>query len=324
MNKRKVVITDYWYETLDEEKTVFARLEGLELEAYHCKDEDRLPKLVRDADAVIVQFAPITRKVIESMQRCKVIVRYAIGVDNIDIAAATERGIYVVNVPDYCIDEVSDHAIALLMALNKKLFVLNRSVHEGKWDYTVSKPLFALRGRTLGLVGFGRIPMMVAEKMRAFGMEILCYDPYIKPETASECGVEKVELDALMQRSDFISVHCPLNDETRHLIGGHELSLMKRTAFLINTARGAVVDEAALAAALQSGAIAGAGLDVLEHEPISKGSPLLGLDNVILTPHNGWYSEDATLALQRKVAEEAARVLEGGVPKNLVNKSLLK
>ncbi len=324
MSGRKVVITDYWYENLDQEKAVLAQLEDVALEAYHCKQEERLPALVKDADVVIVQFAPMTKKVIDSMTRCKLIVRYAIGVDNIDVQAATAKGIYVANVPDYCIDEVSDHAIALIFALSKKLHVLDASVRSGTWDYTVSKPLYNLRGKTLGLVGFGRIPISVADKMKAFGMKILCHDPYIGEEQAASHGVEPTGLDELLQRADFVSVHCPLNAGTRHLIGEKQLKLMKPTAFLVNTARGAVVDEAALIAALQDGRIAGAGLDVLEHEPLSCDSPLLKLQNVILTPHSAWYSEDAVSALQRMVAEEAARVLNGNPPSNPINKELLK
>lgn len=319
----KVVITDYWYETLDMEKAEFAKLPGLELSENHCKDEAALCELVRDADAVVCQFAPITRRVIESMEKCRLIVRYAIGVDNIDLDAATEKGIYVCNVPDYGIDEVSNHAIALLMALAKKLIPLSASVKEGKWDYVVTKPLYRMAGKTLGLVGFGRIPSMVARKMSGFGLDIIAYDPYIPAHIAAEAGVRLVELDELLKASDYVSIHCPLNAQTRHLISRRELALMKPTAILINTARGAVVDEAALIEALQNGVIASAGLDVLENEPIRTDNPLLKMDNVIVTPHNAWYSEDATLTLQRMVGEEVVRVLSGNPPKNLVNKKAL-
>lgn len=320
----KVVITDYWYETLENEKRILSELDGVVLEAHHCKNEEALCGLVKDADAVIVQFAPITRRVIQSMERCKVIVRYAIGVDNIDLDAATEKGIYVANVPDYSIDEVSNHAIALMMALAKKLIPLAASVKQGKWDYTVTKPLYRMRGQTLGLVGFGRIPYMVAEKMRGFGLKIVAYDPFVNPEIARKLGVELVSLKELLEISDYVSVHCPLTKDTYHLLSEPEFHLMKPSAILINTARGPIIEEAALVAALRQGEIAAAGLDVLEEEPIRPDSPLLRMDQVIVTPHNAWYSEDAVATLQCSVAEEVARVLTGNQPKNLVNKAVLE
>lgn len=320
----KVVITDYWYETLENERRILSALDGLVLETHHCKDEQALCGLVEDADAVIVQFAPITRRVIGCMKRCKVIVRYAIGVDNIDLDAATQKGIYVANVPDYSIDEVSNHAIALMMALAKKLMPLAASVKQGKWDYTVTKPLYRMRGQTLGLVGFGRIPCMVAEKMRGFGLKILAYDPYVKPETARKLGVELVSLEALLESADYVSVHCPLTKDTYHLLGEAEFHRMKPSAILINTARGPIVEEKALVAALRQGEIAAAGLDVLEQEPVCPDSPLLQMDNVIVTPHNAWYSEDAVTTLQCSVAEEVVRVLTGNAPKHLVNRAVLE
>lgn len=320
----KVVITDYWYENLDEEKKIFAAVKGLQLEAHHCKDEEQLCRLVRDADAVIVQFAPMTQRVIDSMGKCRIIVRYAIGVDNIDLDAATAKGIYVANVPDYSIDEVSNHAITLLMALSKKLIPLAASVKAGLWDYTISKPLYRMRDKTLGLIGFGRIPCMVAEKMRGFGVNIQCYDPYIRKDLADKYGVMPVSLQTLLETSDYISVHCPLTKETYHMLNRDAFARMKNTALLINTARGPIVEEAALLEALQNQRIAGAALDVVEHEPIQKDSALLTLDNVIVTPHNAWYSEDAIATLQRSVAEEVVRVLTGHRPKNLVNKAVLE
>lgn len=316
----KVVITDYLYENLNEEKAVLAAVPDLVLEDYQCKDEDKLCQIVEDADVVVVQFAPITRKVIESMKHCRLIVRYAIGVDNIDIPAATERGIWVANVPDYGIDEVSTHAIALLLAASRKLIPLANSVKEGEWNYTPVKPVFRLCGKTLGLVGFGRIPMMVAEKMAGFGLKIQCFDPYVSADKMREKGVEQVDLDMLLRTSDFISLHCPLTDSTKHMINREAFAKMKPTAVLINTARGPVVEEAALIEALQQGKIFAAGIDVVEKEPIDVNNPLLHMDNVIVTPHTAWYSEDAIRTLQRSVAEEAYRVLTGQAPKNAVNK----
>lgn len=320
----KVVVTDYWYESLENEKRILSALNDVDFEAHHCKDEDTLCDLVKDADAVIVQFAPITRRVIYAMEKCKVIVRYAIGVDNIDLDAATERGIYVANVPDYSIDEVSNHAIALLMAMTKKLVPLVSSVKEGKWDYTITKPLYRMRGKTLGLVGFGKIPFMVAEKMKGFGLKIIAYDPYVNPDIPAKLGVELVSLEALLRNSDYVSVHCPLTKDTHHLLGEEAFGMMKSSALLVNTARGPIVDELALIKALKDGKIAGAALDVIEKEPINPESPLLQMDNVIVTPHNAWYSEDAVVTLQCSVAEEVVRVLTGNLPKNLVNKAVLE
>lgn len=315
----KVVITDYWYESLANEQRILSALPDVKLEAYHCKEEETLCRLVADADAVIVQFAPITARIIASMKHCKLIVRYAIGVDNIDLEAAAAKGIYVANVPDYSIDEVSDHAIALIFALTKKLFPLAASVRAGKWDYTVSKPLYRLRGKTLGLISFGRIAQMVARKMAAFGVKVLCYDPYISPQYVESCNVRAVDLETLLESSDFLSVHCPLTKQTHHLLNAAAFERMKPSAILINTARGGVIDTEALVEALKSSRLAGAGLDVVEQEPIQADNPLLQLENVILTPHNAWYSEEAIVDLQCKVAQEVVRVLSGKKPLHPVN-----
>lgn len=314
------MITDYLYESLQEERSILSKLDDVVLMDYQCKDEAALCQIVRDAEVVIVQFAPITRRVIESMEKCRLIVRYAIGVDNIDIPAATERGIWVANVPDYSIDEVSNHAITLLLAASKKLIPLTQSVKQGQWSHVPIKPTFRLRGKTLGLIGFGRIPSMVAEKMRDFGLCIQCFDPYIDPAKMESAGVRPVSFDTLLETSDFISVHCPLTESTRHMINREAFQKMKPTAVLVNTARGPVVDEKALVEALQEGRIFAAGIDVTEQEPVDIYSPLLTMDNVILTPHTAWYSEDAIKTLQRSVAEEAERVLMGERPKNPVNK----
>lgn len=315
---KKAVIVDYYYESIQQERQ-FIEAEGALLEDYHCKTEDEVIAVAADADVVIVQFAPMTRRVIEHLRKCKMIVRYAIGVDNIDLAAATERGIYVVNVPDYSIDEVSNHAIALLMSLARKITEMNAAVHQGVWNHIAFKPLYRLEGSTLGLIGLGRIPSLVAKKMGNFGLRILAYDPFVSKEYADSLGVELVSLEALAAESDHISIHCPLNDSTRHLVDEKFLHAMKPTAILVNTARGAVVSEEALVKALQEGTISGAAVDVTETEPLQEGHPLLALNNVIITPHVAWYSEQAVLSLQRKVAEETVRVLRGERPLHVVN-----
>ncbi|TQI66593.1 C-terminal binding protein [Clostridium sp. KNHs216] len=315
----KVVITDFEYPNVDQETKIITE-SGAQLQACHLKTEEEIIAAVRDAEAVIVQYAVITRKIIDHMQNCKMIIKYGIGVNNIDSAAATEKGIYVCNVPDYGVDEVSNHAIALLLALAKKLPVITKALRGGDWGYTSAVPLFRLAGSTLGLVGLGRIPSLVAKKMSGFGMRILAFDPYMTPEAARERGAELVDFETLCRESDFISIHCPLTDSTTHLFDEKAFALMKKTAFLINTARGPVIDEQALVQALKSGKIAGAGLDVFESEPISQKSELLRMENVIATPHCAWYSEEAISTLQRKVAEEVVNVLGGNPPFNRTNK----
>lgn len=319
MGKLKVVISDYYYEDLEMERRELAQIPEVELFDYHCKTEEEVIERAGDADILIVQFAPITRKVIEHLEKCRLIVRYAIGVDNIDVEAATERGIYVANVPDYSLDEVSNHAVALLMASVKKLPALAQHVKEGRWDYSLVKPLYRMEGKTLGLVGFGRIPALVAEKMSGFHLHIVAYDPYVDSRTAQRAGVELVDLDTLLKESDYISVHCPLTENTRGMFDRTAFGKMKQTAFFINTARGGVVCEAALVEALEQGELAGAALDVCEREPITPENPLLHMENVIVTPHVAWYSEEAVKSLQKKVAEEAVRVLRGEKPLHPVN-----
>lgn len=318
MNKPKVVITDYYYESIHQEAAVMAEM-GAELLDYHCQTEDEVIAVASDCDALICQFAPITRRVIESLTRCRVIVRYAIGVDNIDVAAAEEHGIYVCNVPDYGIDEVSNHAIALLLDCAKKLTYLAGQVKQGNCSYTIVKPLFRMEGKTLGLMGFGRIPRLVAKKVAGFGVHIIAYDPMMNEEQARELGVTPVSFDQLLRESDYLSVHCPLTADTHHLFNEAAFRAMKPTAIFINTARGGVVKEEDLIRALEQGEIAMAGIDVTETEPIPVGHPLLKLDNAVVTPHAAWYSEEAVQSLQLKAAQEAARVLMGQPPLNPVN-----
>lgn len=319
----KVVISDFEYTNVDQETKIITEF-GAELQACHSKTEEEIIAAVKDADAVIVQYANITKNIINHMQRCKMIIKYGIGVNNIDSEAATAKGIYVCNVPDYGVDEVSNHAIALLMALAKKLPVITKALRGGDWGYTSTVPLFRMAGSTLGLVGLGRIPSMVAQKMSGFGMRILAFDPYMSPETAKKRGVELVDFETLCRESDFISIHCPLTDSTTHIFNEKAFENIKKTAYIINTARGPVIEEKALIEALKSGKIAGAGLDVYENEPISQDNELLKMDNVIATPHCAWYSEAAIFTLQRKVAEEVVNVLKGNRPYNCTNQAVLK
>lgn len=318
MKKQKVVVTDYYYENLRQEREIIEGI-GAELVEFQCKTEDEVIAAAAGCDALICQFAPITSRVIQTLTQCKVIVRYAIGVDNIDLSAAEQQGIYVCNVPDYGIDEVSNQAIALLMDCAKKLTYLANQVKQGNCSYTLVKPLYRMEGKTLGLVGFGRIPRLVAKKMSAFGLKILAYDPFMDHQAAQQLGVTPVELNKLLQKSDYISVHCPLNQETYHLFDRDAFRQMKPTAIFINTSRGAVVKEEDLIWALEQSEISMAGIDVTETEPIPADHPLLKLDNAVVTPHAAWYSEEAIQSLQMKAAQEVARVLSGQAPQNPVN-----
>ncbi|MEE8884972.1 MAG: C-terminal binding protein [Eubacteriales bacterium] len=319
----KVVITDYEYDNIDNEKKIIAEA-GFDLYAYQCNSEDELIEKCRDADGVIVQYCEITARVIDAMEHCRIIIKYGIGVNNIDSAAATRKGIYVCNVPDYGVDEVSNHAITMIMMLSKKMIRITNSLRAGTWGYQCVEPLYRFRNKTLGLVGFGRIPRMVAEKMKNFGLEIVAYDPYVPEKAAQDLGVKLVDFDTLVKMSDYISVHCPLTDDTTHLFNRGVFQKMKNTACIVNTARGPIVDQEDLIEALKNGEIAGAGLDVYEKEPITKDNPLLQMDNVICTPHCAWYSEDAIVAVQSGAAKEVVNVLQGNMPWHAVNMTALK
>ena len=318
MKKFKVVVTDYEFATLAPEKEVLDKV-GVEFVAVQCRTEEEVIEAAKDADGIINQYAPITRKVIENLNNCKVISRYGVGVNTIDVDAATEHGIIVGNVTDYCMDEVSDHAFALIMACARKVVLLNDAVKNGNWDYKVSVPIYRLRGRVLGLIGLGRIPQSLAAKAQAFGIKVVAFDPFVPAHVAEGLNVELLDLNELCAQADFISVHAPLIDSTKGMIGEEQFNVMKKEAFIVNTARGPVIDEKALITALQEGKIAGAGLDVLEEEPIQADNPLLKMDNVILNPHVAWYSEEAELELKRKTAGNVADVLSGFYPTYLFN-----
>ena len=284
------VIADYDFPSTDVERRVLGTA-GIDLVVGQCRTEEETIELCAEADGIILQYAPLTRRVIESLQRCRVISRYGVGVDTVDVAAATERGIWVANVPNFSTVEVAEHTLALLLALSRRLFVLDDLVHKGGWStigamgHTVP-----LVDQTLGLVGFGAIARAVAFRARALGLRVLTYSPRTPVEVAHEYGVEQASLGDLLARADFVSLHCPLTAETRHIVDATALRQMRPSAWVINTARGQLVDQPALVEALRAGRIAGAALDVLEHEPIPPGDPLLGMRNVILTPHSAFYS----------------------------------
>lgn len=296
---------------------------GFEFRQGQCVTEDQVIDFAQDADAVIAQYAPLTRRAIAGLPRCRVITRYGIGVDNVDVPAASEYGVWVTNVPGFCKIELTEHTLALILSFARRLSRLDRSVHRGEWETIGNmRPTRRLDRLTLGLVGFGQVSREIAPRARAFGLRIIATAPHTTAETMAEFGVTKVTLDELLAESDFVSLHLPLTAETRHLINAERLARMKPSAYLINTARGPIVDETALIAALQEGRLAGAGLDVLEKEPPPATSPLLAMENVVITPHAAYYSDDALDLLQRSVAEEVVRVLKGEPPRSPVNPQL--
>ena len=318
--KAKVVITDYVWESLDVEKKT---LEGLaDLVALKTKKPEEFLPQAADCDALLNTYAgPSTAEVMAGMPKCRIIARYGIGVDTIDLEAATRAGIIVTNNPTYCIEEVAEHTLALLLACARKIAFYDRMVRAGRWEVPPGKPLYRLAGRTLGLVGFGNIARQVAVRAAAFGMRVLYADPFVKEGQFAEPG-KKVELDALLAGSDFVSLHPPLTPETRKMMNDAAFSKMKPSAFVINCARGPVIDTEALVRALDAKKIAGCALDTTDPEPLPDPHPLRGRENVIVAPHVAWYSEQAMAGLQAGAPGEVRRVLSGEWPVNVVNKAV--
>lgn len=317
----KVLITDYYYPSLNEETKVFADT-GIDILDANgkCQNENDVINYGREADALIVQFVPINRKIIENLPKCKVIARYAIGLDIIDIKAATEKKIMVANVPDYCINEVADHALTLMLAITRKLGIALREVAKGNWNYAMTAPIRRYSEMSLGLISFGNIARNFASKAKIFGFKkIRVFDPYILNKEAYK-DYEFVSLNTLLKESDVISIHAPSTAETKHMINRDTLSMMKEGAFLINTSRGALIDEKALIEALKTGKLGGVGLDVLEDEKAILENQILTFPNVIVTPHMAWYSVESIAELQRKVAEQVKQALLQGKPSNWCNK----
>jgi D-3-phosphoglycerate dehydrogenase / 2-oxoglutarate reductase len=315
----KVLVTDYAWPSLDLERALLAEV-GAEIVEARTGEEDELIALAPPCDAILTCWKRVTPAVLDAAPRCRVVGRYGVGLDNIAVDHATELGIIVTNVPDFCIDEVSEHALALILALTRRVVSFARQTRGGDWDNQAAGSIHRLRGQTLGLVGCGRIGGATGAKARALGMEVLGFTRSGRVPD----GIEPVaELDSLLERSDAVSLHLPLTPETEGLIGEAQLRRMKPSAFLVNTSRGAVVDQAALARALGEGWIGGAGLDVLASEPPDPADPLLALDAAIVTPHASFYSEESTVDLQRRAAACVATVLRGEVPETVVNKEVL-
>ena len=305
-----IAVTDTVFPSLDPAKAALARLNPTYRMSKSVNAED-IVAVAKDADAVLVTYAKLTRDVLMQLNRCRAIGRFGLGVDNIDLPTAKEKGIAVNYVPDYCIREVSDHAMALLLALIRKIPLSNKLVQSGRWEMPAVVPIRRIEGTVLGLIGFGHIPRLVAPKAQAFGMKVISYDPFAKPEAFKAAAVESVDLDTLLKTSDYVSVHAPLLQATRGMLNAAAFGEMKKGAYVVNTARGPLIDEPALVAALDSGQVGGAGLDVVAAEPLAKDSPLLGRDNVIISPHTAFYSIEALNELQTKCATDVARVLSG-------------
>jgi D-3-phosphoglycerate dehydrogenase len=310
-----VVITDTGFPNADVEISVLSALNA-KVTVAHCRTEDEVLAVARDADALLVQWAPITRRVIEQLTRCRVISRYGVGVDMIDLDGARNHGIRVANVPDYCVEEVAAHTLSFLLGLGRKTFWQDRLMHQGTWSVVpIIGPVSRLQGQTLGLVGVGRIGKRFAQMAAPLGLRILGYD--VKPP-ADLGPVQLADLETVLRESDFLSFHCPLTKETHHLMNAQAFDKLKPSAFLINVSRGGVVDTEALVEALERKKIAGAALDVFEVEPLPSDHPLLKMDNVILTPHIASYSTEAALQLRRDTAKRIVEFFQGTLGTSLV------
>jgi D-3-phosphoglycerate dehydrogenase / 2-oxoglutarate reductase len=315
----KVAVTDDRYGSYTEEKNVLNKIDA-ELIILDPENKTEFDREIQTIDAILVNLQPIDKDLISKLDKCKVISRYGVGYDNVDVDAATDKGIWVARVPDYSIEDVSDQALALLMGCVRKIAYKDRMIRNGKWNLHDDQPCHRIKDGVLGLIGYGAISRRFHEKTQGFGFsKVLVYDPYVENDIIKENGGVPADLAAVLSSSDYISVHVPLSDSTKGMINRENLNTMKKGAILINTSRGAVLNEADVADALARGVITGAGLDVFETEPLAMGSPLRKLDNVILSDHTGWYSEESKKELKTKAALNIVSVLEGGKPVYPVN-----
>ena len=314
-----VVILDSVYSAYDEERSVFEPM-GIIPRISPTTDEQEIIDLCRNADGICVNLAPMPASVINELDRCRVIARYGVGYDNVDVDAAAQKGIWVANVTDYCGEDVSDQAMALLLSCARKTARRDAQVRAHQWAINTSDPVYRIKGKTFGFLGFGMIARIVNRKLKGFEPgNVLAADPFIDSETVKQHGAELVDFDTVIRKSDFISIHMPLNEKTRHIISDKEFKAMKPTAILINTSRGPVIDEEALVRALETGWINSAGIDVFEQEPLPENSRLKKLENITLSDHTGWYSEESLSELKTKTARNVRAVLEGSRPDYPVN-----
>jgi D-3-phosphoglycerate dehydrogenase len=320
----RVLVTDYAWPSLDIERAILEEADA-ELVVAETGEPDELVALAADVDAILTNWRKLPEEALDAAPRCLVVARYGVGLDNIPVAHATELGILVANVPDFCVEEVSDHALALLLACARRIVTFSRSTRAGEWNLLgLGRGLPRLRGQRLGIIGFGSIARTLVPKAQGLGLDVLAYTPRLPPGREASTGAETTnDLTHLLSESDYVSLHAPATPETQGLIGEAELRAMKPTAYLINTSRGALIDEEALERALEEGWIAGAAIDVLVQEPARPDHPLLRLDNAIVTPHAAFYSEPAIAELATKAARNVASVLRGEVPSTVVNPSVL-
>jgi D-3-phosphoglycerate dehydrogenase len=312
-------------DAMEIERSALQGVENVTLESLSCETEEEIIRAASNANIVTTYAANLTRNVLRALPKCQAIVRYGVGYDSVDVPAATEFGIVVVNVPDFCAEEVSNHVLTFLLASAKKLLLLHKLVRQGKWQEAkaLQEPMFPVHGQTLGIIGCGNLGRTVAKKAQSLQLKIIGYDKYVLKDIAEAHGIELVSLDTLLENADFITLHVALTEETYHIMNKETFKKMKRNAILINTSRGCVIDEPALIEVLRDGKIGMACLDVFEEEPLSKESPLLTLENVILTPHSASYSNTSFERLKRSVIAESLRIMQGERPKNIVNKSVI-
>lgn len=319
MARFKVVVTDDRFGTYAEEKAVLETIDA-EVVVTNCSTPEEVAEACRDADGVLVNLAPMPAEVINQLEKCKVIARYGVGYDNVDVNACTAKGIYLTNVPDYCAEEVSDQALALLLGCIRKIARRDAQVRQGMWNIGKADPIYRIAGKTFAFLGYGMIARCLHRKIKGLNLaRVLVYDPYLSEDFVKSQGAEKVDFETALKEADYISIHMPLTDQTRGIINEQAFALMKPTAILVNTSRGPVIDEKALIKALSTGQINSAGLDVHNKEPLDPDNPLMKLENCILTDHVGWYSEESMSELKRKAAENVRDVLTGNKPKYPVN-----
>ena len=325
MQPIKIVVTDYIEQDLEWEAEQLAKYAQVTFEAHQLKFKSReeILDVVRDADVILVNMVPFDVELIGGLEKCKLIIRHGAGYDNVDVDAATARGIRVGYEPDYCADEVAQHAMMLILASWRKLFVgrkvLEASSRDGKWDFGPVYPIYSLEGKTVGIIGCGRIGSLMMKKLSGFDFKIRVCDPYLSQERQAELGIQVEPLETVLKESDIVTIHAALTEETQGLIGEEQLRMMKPTAHLVNCARGGLLDTDALAKAIKEKWIAGAGIDVYVKEPPDLDFPLFDLEEVTLAPHLSWYSEEAGWGIREKIVEDFVRFIEGRPPRFPIN-----
>jgi len=329
MARVKVVVTDYIEDDLEWEARELAKA-GIDFEAYQLKfkPEDEVLEKISDADIIVVNMALITESILSRLSTCRLLIRHGIGYDNVDVDACTKHGIVFAYQPSYCKVEVAEHAIALILACARKIPRSRKTLEEasarGAWDFSDLFPIYRLEGKALGILGVGRVGSLVARKLSTFGMKIIAHDPYLSDKRRAELDIEWVDKETLFRTADFLTIHTPLNDETRHIVTAESLNWMKPTACLINTSRGPMVDVDALAAALRKDRIAGAAVDVYDKEPPSPDYPLFGIESAILTPHIAWASEESGWDIRRSILSDILAAAQGKPARHIVNKEVLE